>query len=87
MTGGCRGYSGTCSLAAESDHWRRQAREELVIRTAAGPDGHDDPWEAQLGALRARDVLRGLAPQHQAALTLRYMDDLPSVPLTSRKRG
>jgi RNA polymerase sigma-70 factor (ECF subfamily) len=62
-----------------SDHWRRQAREERTLRAvAAEPDaGADDPWDARLDALRAQDVLQRLGPQHRAALTLRYVDDLP----------
>ena len=37
----------------------------------------DDPWDVRLDALRAHQVLDGLSPQHRAALTLRYVDDLP----------
>ena len=66
-----------------SDHWRRQAREERTLRAVAvaaaaepGLDA-DDPWDARLDALRAQDVLRRLGPHHRAALTLRYVDDLP----------
>ena len=60
------------------DHWRRQAREMRGL-TALGATGveDEDPWETQLDALRARDVLVDLAPHHRAALTLRYVDDLP----------
>ena len=62
-----------------SDHWRRQAREERTLRAvAAEPDpDSDDPWDARLDALRAQDVLQRLGPHHRAALTLRYVDDLP----------
>jgi RNA polymerase sigma-70 factor, ECF subfamily len=62
-----------------SDHWRRQAREQRAVGEAGQevPAWASDPWDAQLDALRAREVLSGLAPQHRAALTLRYMDDLP----------
>ena len=35
------------------------------------------PWDAQLDALRARQVLERLGPHHRAALVLRYVDDLP----------
>ena len=63
------------------DHWRRSAREESRLRAIA--DGHpgttDDTTEARLDAVQARQTLAALAPQHQAALTLRYLDDL-SVP-------
>jgi len=62
-----------------ADHWRRQAREDARLRIVAGraapPD--DDPWDARLDAVVARDTLRRLAPQHRAALILRYVDDLP----------
>ncbi|MBO0808437.1 MAG: RNA polymerase subunit sigma-24, partial [Actinobacteria bacterium] len=42
--------------------------------------------DARLDALRAREVLARIAPQHRAALTLRYMDDLP-VPEVARVLG
>lgn len=45
------------------------------------PDA-EDPWDVTLDVLRAREVLAGLAPQHRAALTLRYLDGL-SVPETA----
>lgn len=60
------------------DHWRTQAREERSVRLAAEGQPHDDdPWDVQLDALRARDTLDKLAAPHRAALTLRYLDDLP----------
>jgi RNA polymerase sigma-70 factor, ECF subfamily len=62
-----------------SDHWRRQAREERTLRAVAaepGP-GPADPWEETLDAVAAREVLGRLGPHHRAALTLRYVDDLP----------
>ncbi len=61
------------------DHWRAQAREERGLRMvdAGAASGHEDPWDARLDALRARDVLGTLTPHHRAALTLRYLDDLP----------
>ena len=61
------------------DHWRRQGREQRALSAAASPAGSppDDPWDAQLDALRAREVLGRLGPHHRAALTLRYLDDLP----------
>jgi RNA polymerase sigma-70 factor (ECF subfamily) len=62
------------------DHWRRQAREQRGLNALEAVDpGGDDPWDERIEALRARDVLVGLAPHHRAALTLRYLDDL-SVP-------
>jgi RNA polymerase sigma-70 factor (ECF subfamily) len=59
------------------DHWRQQAREERSLR-AAGDEiaPEEDPWDAQLDAVRARDALAQLGPHHRAALTLRYLDDL-----------
>jgi RNA polymerase sigma-70 factor (ECF subfamily) len=61
------------------DHWRAQAREErglALVEAGSGPDV-DDPWDARLDALRARGTLDSLAAHHRAALTLRYLDDLP----------
>ncbi len=60
------------------DHWRRQARQERLVRAVEEPEP-DDPWDAELDRWRAREVLTRLAPQHRAALTLRYLDGL-SVP-------
>jgi RNA polymerase sigma-70 factor (ECF subfamily) len=58
------------------DHWRRREREErglrLLDRTAT-----EDPWDAELDTLRAAEVLDRLTAAHRAALTLRYLDDLP----------
>jgi len=60
------------------DHWRRTAREERGLRLVHEPAAdHDDPWDAQLDQLRARAVLSRLGAHHRAALTLRYLDDLP----------
>jgi RNA polymerase sigma-70 factor (ECF subfamily) len=58
------------------DHWRRREREERSLRLAHDEDVVD-PWDVRLDALRAQQVLESLAPQHRAALTLRYLDDLP----------
>ena len=62
-----------------SDHWRRQAREERTLRAvAAEPEpGPADPWDETIDAVTARAVLGRLGPHHRAALTLRYVDDLP----------
>jgi len=61
-----------------ADHWRRLAREERKLAAVADVDDDpDDPWDVRLDALRARATLAELAPQHRAALTLRYVDDLP----------
>jgi RNA polymerase sigma-70 factor (ECF subfamily) len=61
------------------DHWRRVERDERRLNAIAGEldDGHDDPWDAQLDVMTARDVLGELGAPHRAALTLRYVDDLP----------
>lgn len=60
-----------------ADHWRRQAREERLIRAVGENTGEsEDPWETELDVVRAHQLLEGLAPQHRAALTLRYLDGL-----------
>src|SRR3954470_9102325 len=59
------------------DHWRRLAREERSLQLVEGGASVEDPWDVQLDAIRAQQVLDGLAPQHRAVLTLRYLDDLP----------
>jgi RNA polymerase sigma-70 factor (ECF subfamily) len=65
------------------DHWRRVEREQRRLSAVAdeqGPDPtDDDPWDARLDALAARDVLEQLGAHHRAVLTLRYLDGL-SVP-------
>jgi RNA polymerase sigma-70 factor (ECF subfamily) len=58
------------------DHWRRREREERGLRLLDG-EGTEDPWDAELDALRAAEVLDRLSPGHRVALTLRYLDDLP----------
>ncbi|HEY2430002.1 MAG TPA: sigma factor-like helix-turn-helix DNA-binding protein, partial [Acidimicrobiales bacterium] len=61
-----------------ADHWRRQGREDRGLTAIAGQEPEiDDRWDVQLDALRARSVLEVLGPNHRAALTLRYLDDLP----------
>ncbi|HEV2370333.1 MAG TPA: sigma-70 family RNA polymerase sigma factor [Acidimicrobiales bacterium] len=62
------------------DHWRRRAREEKGLAEVAADSGSNevtDPWDAQLDTMRAQAVLGQLGPHHRAALTLRYIDDLP----------
>ncbi len=60
------------------DHWRRGSREARGLQVVANQAAVlDDPWDAQLDALRARQVLEQLGPHHRAALVLRYLDDLP----------
>ena len=58
------------------DHWRRRAREQRLVDDAA-EDGVHDPWDVELDALRARDVLASLGAHHRAALVLRHVDGLP----------
>jgi RNA polymerase sigma-70 factor (ECF subfamily) len=60
------------------DHWRRVGREKRAL-TASEP-GHetvDDPWDEVLDASAAYAALACLPGQQRAALTLRYLDDLP----------
>lgn len=60
------------------DHWRRIAREERGLRAVAGDEPADaDPWDQRVDSLCAQRTLQQLAPQYRAALTLRYVDDLP----------
>jgi RNA polymerase sigma-70 factor (ECF subfamily) len=67
-----------------ADHWRRIEREQRGLRLLdREPPGADDPWEAVVDRIRARDVLARLGPHHRAALTLRYLDGLP-VPEVAR---
>lgn len=58
------------------DHWRRQAREERWLAAVGEPET-DDPWSETLLDGRATEALASLGPHHRAALTLRYVDDLP----------
>jgi RNA polymerase sigma-70 factor, ECF subfamily len=60
------------------DHWRRRSRDErLVTAVAASAVEHPDPWDVHLDGVHATDVLGRLGGHHRAALTLRYVDDLP----------
>ena len=60
------------------DHWRRRSREERLLETLQSEQAvPEDPWDAQLDGLRARQTLARLGPHHRMALTLRYVDDLP----------
>jgi RNA polymerase sigma-70 factor (ECF subfamily) len=62
------------------DHWRWQARQARLFRAIEGSaDDVEDPWDVELNGWLAHEVLARLAPQHRAALTLRYVDGL-SVP-------
>jgi len=69
------------------DHWRAQARQQRLLHAVEGSTAEvDDPWEVTLDRWRAREVLTRLAPQHRAALTLRYLDGL-GVPETAGVLG
>jgi RNA polymerase sigma-70 factor (ECF subfamily) len=64
------------------DHWRSKAREERGLRAVhsdpvLGDPEVSDPWDERLDALLAQETLARLGPHHRAALTLRYLDDLP----------
>ena len=67
-----------------ADHWRRGEREQRGLRLLAGePASAEDPWEAVVDRIRAREVLGRLGAHRRAALTLRYLDGLP-VPEVAR---
>jgi len=69
------------------DHWRRQAREQRNLQAVAGLSVEStDPWDDELDAALARQVLSELPPAHRSALTLRYVDDLP-VPQVAAELG
>jgi RNA polymerase sigma-70 factor (ECF subfamily) len=59
------------------DHWRRMERDARNLRVIDTAPDEDDPWEAELDGFAARDTLERLGAHHRAALTLRYVDDLP----------
>lgn len=60
------------------DHWRRQEREQRKLRVVhdSAEEATDD-WDRELDAQVAHEVLAGLGPHHQSALSLRYLDGLP----------
>ena len=61
-----------------ADHWRRAERDDRKLRAVISePARDDDPWDSRIDVLTARDVLGELGGHHRAALTLRYVDDLP----------
>ena len=50
----------------------------MLRAVAAEPEqSQANPWDEALDAVTAREVLGRLGPHHRAALTLRYVDDLP----------
>jgi RNA polymerase sigma-70 factor, ECF subfamily len=60
------------------DHWRRVEREDRRLEAVAGTMVEPpDPWDVEIDVMTARDVLGDLGAHHRAALTLRYVDDLP----------
>jgi RNA polymerase sigma-70 factor (ECF subfamily) len=60
------------------DQWRRTERDDRNLQAVISePTPDDDPWDARLDVMTARDVLGELGGHHRAALTLRYVDDLP----------
>lgn len=69
-----------------ADHWRWKARQDRLFGSVSGGVHDEDPWDAQLDALRARAVLDKLMTAHRAALTLRYLDGC-SVPETAELLG
>ncbi|GEL26952.1 RNA polymerase sigma24 factor [Pseudonocardia sulfidoxydans NBRC 16205] len=62
-----------------ADHWRALAREERGLHAvaASSEEPQADPWDEEVDALLAREVLGEQSPLHRAALTLRYLDGLP----------
>lgn len=64
-----------------ADHWRRQSREQRVLRAVAADRSADaaidDPVDELTDRLQAAQTLARLQPQHRCVLTLRYVDDLP----------
>ena len=66
-----------------ADHWRQVEREQRGLRLLEGDPAAgqrhqpDDPWDAAVDRIRAREVLDRLGAHHRAALTLRYLDGLP----------
>jgi RNA polymerase sigma-70 factor (ECF subfamily) len=60
------------------DHWRQAGREQRALAAGAPGDAAvDDPWDAVVDASVAYAALARLPGQQRAALTLRYLDDLP----------
>ena len=66
------------------DHWRRQEREQRHLKVYLRDEEFADDTVFEPG--RAAAVLAELNPMQRAALTLRYVDDLP-VPEVARVLG
>ena len=66
------------------DHWRRQQREQRHLKVYVRDEEIADDTVFERG--RASAVLAELNPMQRAALTLRYVDDLP-VPEVARVLG
>jgi RNA polymerase sigma-70 factor (ECF subfamily) len=66
------------------DHWRRQEREQRHLEVYVRAEEVADETVFEPG--RAAAVLAELNPMQRAALTLRYVDDLP-VPEVARVLG
>ena len=66
------------------DHWRRQEREQRHFKVYVRDEKVADDEVFEPG--RAATVLAELNPMQRAALTLRYVDDLP-VPEVARVLG
>ncbi|MGW5522796.1 RNA polymerase sigma factor [Gordonia sp. NPDC003950] len=58
-----------------ADHWRRAQRTPEPVDEI--PESAGDDWDAHLDRMIAHHTLAQLSPIHRAALTLRYVDDLP----------
>ena len=60
------------------DHWRRAGREQRALTAGdLGDEAVDDPWDEVVDTSAAYAALARLPGQQRAALTLRYLDDLP----------
>jgi len=59
------------------EHWRRSEREQRRLKLLWGSREESVvPWPEDASPEHALNVLRQMAPMHQAVLTLRYLDDL-----------
>lgn len=58
-----------------ADHWRAMQRTPEPVEEV--PESPTDIWDIHLDKLVAHATLAQLSPANRAALTLRYVDDLP----------